>query len=227
MAHSPLVRCERRPTAELSTHERHALLTLAAEVAPRLPPAYLLQRFARYEQVWIARRAERVAGFLLVHELNTPETALVYIGPAFSRGGAYAYAFGALVGERLRAAEPFLIAMEVENASVWRMLARLVPSHLFPRTDATAYTAATLRRLARAALARVPHVIDFDAESMTSAIPVAAASDAGVTRYKVLLVSCDGSLETRASLARELRRGLKSLRAGSASSRGAWESYDG
>ena len=227
MALFPLLRCERRPTAELSTKERDALLALASEVAPGLPSAYLLQRFARYEQVWIARRAERVAGFLLVHELTTPETALVYIGPAFSSGGAYAHAFAALVRERLRASEPFLIAMEVENPSVWRMLARIVPSHLFPRADVTTHQAAVLRRLARAALARVPHVIDFDPVSMTSAIPVASASSSAVTRYKVLLVSCDGSLEARASIARELTRGLSSLRAGRTCSAGAWERSDG
>lgn len=227
MALSALLRCERRPTAELSTHERQELLALAAEVAPGLPASYLLQRFARYEQVWIAHRAGRVAGFMLVQELATPEAALVYIGPAFSRGGAYAYAFGALVRERLRAAEPLLIAMEVENVSVWRMLARLVPSHLFPRANAAAHTAAALRHLARAALARVPHVIDFDPDSMTSAIPVASASDTAATRYKVLLVWCDGSLRARASIARELTQGLRSLRAGPAFRPGARETYDG
>jgi hypothetical protein len=59
----------------------------------------------------------------------------------------------------------------------------------------------------------VPHVFDFDPHSMTSAVVPASSLRGAATRYAVLLVPCDGSLSERADVARELRRGLRTLRA--------------
>jgi hypothetical protein len=223
----PAVRCERHLSARLSARERHALLTMASRVAPGLDLASLLQRLARYEQVWIARREGQVAAFLLVQELATPEATLLYIGPAFSCDGAYAYAFAALVGERLCVAQPVLIAMEVENPSVQRMLERLVPSHVFPRAAASPQETASLRALASRALARLPHVIDFDPDSMTSAIVGPTDEAETAARYQVLLVSCAGDLQARAGLGRELARGLKGLSARARHVPSACETRDG
>lgn len=210
MSALPYVRCERRLTASLAISERQELLAFALSVAPGLDRAFLLPRFGRYEQAFIARRGRDIAAFLLVQEYATAEAALVYIGPAFSRAGAYAYAFAALLRERLTRAEPFVIAMEVENPSVWRMLERLLPSHVFPRAETAPELPGALREQAARLLAHVSHVLDFDAASMTSAV---ASRSGASSRYAVLLVPCDGSLSVRASMARELGRGLRQLRA--------------
>jgi hypothetical protein len=210
-AHSYL-RCERRPTGALSVHERHELLSFAAELEPALDPAYLAPRLASYEEAWIVRRGQRVAGFLLLQTYATEEAELVYIGPAFSRGGAYAFAFAELLSALLSRAEPFVIAMEVENPSVWRMLERLLPSHVFPRAAAAAELPEARRAQAARLLMRVPHVVDFDPDSMTSAVANAPSVRGAAARYAVLLVPCDGSLRERASVARELRGGLRTLR---------------
>jgi hypothetical protein len=209
----PFLRCERRATAALSLHERNELLSLAAQLSPGLDLAYLRPRLASYEQVWIARCASRAAAFLLVQTYATSEAELVYIGPAFSRGGAYAFAFAELLGERLERAEPFMIAMEVENRSVWRMLERLLPSHVLPRVHEAARLPTAIRGQAARLLAQVPHMIDFDPHSMTSAVACPATEGGAAVRYAVLLIPCDGSLRERASIARELRRGLRTLRA--------------
>lgn len=208
MSALPYLRCERRPTTSLSIDERQELLAFALSVAPGLDRAFLLARFGRYEQAWIARRGREIAGFLLVQEYATPEALLVYIGPAFSRAGAYAYAFAGLLRERLARAQPFVIAMEVENPSVWRMLERLLPSHVFPRADSAPELPAALRDQAARLLAHVSHVLDFDPASMTSAM---ASRTGAHARYAVLLVPCDGGLPVRASMARELGRGLRQL----------------
>jgi hypothetical protein len=192
--------------------ERQELLSFAGERAPALDPAYLAARLASYEEAWIARRDRRVAGFLLLQTYATEEAALVYIGPAFSRGGAYAFAFAELLSELLARAEPFVIAMEVENPSVWRMLERLLPSHVFPRAAAARELPEAQRAQAARLLARVKHVVDFDPYSMTSAIASAPSPHGAAKRYAVLLVPCDGSLRERASVARELRSGLRTLR---------------
>jgi hypothetical protein len=205
-------------------HERHELLRFAAELAPALDPAYLAPRLASYEEAWIVRHGPHVAGFLLVQTYATEEAALIYIGPAFSRGGAYAFAFAELLSELLARAEPFVIAMEVENPSVWRMLERLLPSHVFPHAGAAAKLPEGLRAQATRLLERVPHVVDFDPQNMTSAVVSAPAAQGTATRYAVLLVPCDGSLSQRASIARELRLGLRTLRAPLAERR---ESRDG
>ena len=191
---------------DLPPAARDELLVLARTMsAADLDEAALLARIARYQEAHLGYEHGALVAAMLVDRVPTAHGTLVYLGPAFSRGGAYVRLFGALVTRALATEGAFAFAMEVENASVAHTLAEILPGQSYPRA---CETPAPVTACAAAMLACVDHVHDFDARSMTSAIDCPMRRGAFPARYRVFFVPCDGTLPERETLARDLGRGL-------------------
>jgi hypothetical protein len=198
-------------TASLGSPGRAELVELAEAVTASLCPGYLDPRWSTYPTVAIARQGGAVAGFFLLEERRTPHLALLYIGPAFSRGGAYIALFASVLGERLRRGEEFCVAMELESEACRQALARLLPSTSHPRPGEP--PTPSLRALARAFADHFEHIRDLDEATLSTGMSQPISGEEVPARYSLALVPCTGIYERRRTLARELEQGLVSLEA--------------
>jgi hypothetical protein len=112
---------------------------LAAFAEGKLPGAgaYVAGRLTVYDAVIFAANDERIAAFGLVQDFDIEGTRFVYLGPLFSRRGAYLRLFTWYVG-RLAAEgpdRPLYLAAEVQNPEVLLTLYTLFPHSAFPRIE--------------------------------------------------------------------------------------------
>src|SRR5690606_36102362 len=115
-------------TASLSFGSREDIASLASVTTNgKLAHDYLAASYARYPEVMLVRRRGPrgpLDACLFVSEHSSPDGRLAYLGPAFSRRGAYVRAFEEIVRSLCETEGPFALAMEVETAAVMRMLRR-------------------------------------------------------------------------------------------------------
>jgi hypothetical protein len=200
---------ERRTTRSLDVAERLRIFALASvATGSQSCMPWLEERLERYDEIYVTRSGDDVLGIILAEERATAHGTLVYLGPSFSRRGAYVHGFRRAVRAQVACEGPFAIAMEIENLSVLRTLRRLLPSFAYP--SARGVTPEPVREKARLLLSHVDHLVDFDPETMTSAV-VAPMTRMRAPRYVVGFVPCDGTFASRRALAGELERGVQSF----------------
>ncbi len=202
--------CTVVPTADVSEELTRELVSLAADaVGSSFDRGYVERRLSRYPSVAIARDLHGVAAFELL-DVRRRGMSLVYLGPLFSRRGAYVALFADCLRRFLDSGEPFCIGMEIENALVRDVLALLLPTCAHPRRGEPPSEIG--RALSRIFAAEFPHVKGLDELTMTTAIDEwSSGRSASLGRYQLALVPCIGDSGARERLRAELERGLESI----------------
>jgi hypothetical protein len=207
---------------------------LAAFAEGKLPGAgaYVTGRLRVYDAVIFATRDERIAAFELVQDFDVKRTRFVYLGPLFSRLGAYVRLFAWYVG-RLAAEDPgrpLYLAAEVQSPEVLLTLYTLFPHSAFPCIE-DGGAPPDVRGAAEALAERLDHLGALD--------PATLATRSGETLYvarpgwepvlgwlrqrgidpargdsQLVIVRAGASVGERAGFLRELSEGLESLRPG-------------
>ena len=195
--------------ANLSPELLRELFALAADAGgPSFDPAQLERRLARYPTVLVARDARGLAAFSFV-DVKSRGAHLVYLGPLFSRRGAYVSLFAAYLEQWLDGAERFCLGIEIANPLVRDVLALVLPTTAQPRRGEE--PSETLRSLARVfAVEFRHHVRGLDARSLTMLTDETPSERRDASRpCQLVLVPClDDSHE---SIRAELKRGLEAL----------------
>jgi hypothetical protein len=207
---------------------------LAAFAEGKLPGAgeYVASRLGAYDAVIVAANDDRIAAFELLQDFDVEGARFVYLGPLFSRRGAYLALFTWYV--RRLAAErpdrPLYLAAEVQSPEVLLTLHTLFPHSAFPRI-ADGGVPPDARGAAEALAERLDHIGALD--------PATLATRSGETLYaarpgqgpvmdwlgqrgidpargdsQLVIVRAGGSVGERALFFRELSEGLESLRPG-------------
>ncbi len=199
-------------THRLSVADRAELTGLARDVlGPSFDADYLARRWSAYPQVIMARDDEGLVAFELVDVRRVRGRALVYLGPLFSKRAAFVHLFAHVFERWLATQAPFCMGMEIESAKVLATLTRLLPESAVPRGDEP--PPAWARPVARLFAVSFPHVHGLDLATLTTANddPIGGALGGAPRRYRMALVTCDGSPEARERLGSELRRGLATM----------------
>ncbi len=201
--------CTVVPTADLSAELAFELFALAAEAAgPSFDRTDLERRLALYPSVAIVRDHLGLAAFALL-DVRRRGIELVYLGPLFSRRGAYVALFAGCIERWLDSGEPFCMGVEIENPLVRDVLSvLLLPTSAYPRPGDPA--SEVVRALARIFGAEFPHLAGLDDRTMTTAADGARRRGFASGRSQLALVPCT-SPAARQALRAELARGVESL----------------
>ncbi len=202
--------CVIASTSDLPPDVRRALFELAADATgPTFDPTYLERRLDTYPTIAIVRDAHGLAAFGLV-DVRRRDVHLVYLGPVFSKRGAYVLLFAHCLRTWLDSGEAFCIGAEIENPLVRGMLSLLLPTSAHPRVHEV--PSANARELARLFARELPHIVDFDERTMTTAITATPSGPRPLgARYHFAVVPCPGDGDARARIRAELERGLDTL----------------
>ena len=193
--------------------DKREMAAFAREVTPGLRADYIERRLETYSLVASAWRGERLRAFQLIDQRILPDLTLTYLGPAFSKVGAYVLIFASLVGTRIEAGNPFCFAVEFESQGAEGSLRRLLPRSAFPRAgDLGEGESASVRALARRFASTFDHIGSLDEERLWTRMtePMTPAS-ARNGHYQMMVVPCL-SAEERVRLVEDLAAGLESFR---------------
>jgi hypothetical protein len=203
------LRCRVVAVTDLTREQRRELVALAEEASGAgFEPRYVEERFERYPFVALGRDDFGLAAFELLDVRMHEGDELVYLGPLFSRRGAYVDLFAFCLERWIEADARFAFGMEIENPLVLDVLRLLLPRSARTRLDGPDDS---LRALARRFASSFPHLRDLDEDTMTTSIDERVSSRCGGARYRLAFVSCGGESTDRAALRAELDRGRDAL----------------
>jgi hypothetical protein len=230
-----------RPAAALAFSQHPLPLscpTLRAELAAFaeavLPGsgAYVESRLDVYDEAVVARSPDGVAACELIQAFDVDGAHFVYLGPLFSRRGAYFPLFAWYVGRLAESApdRPLYLAAEVQSPEVLLAFHALFPHSAFPRVE-DGGAPADAREAAEALAARLDHLGALE--------PGTLATRSGQTLYaprpgcepvlewlrargidpargdsQLVVLRAGASVWERAVFFLELAEGLEALRAG-------------
>jgi hypothetical protein len=200
-----------QPSSSLSTSTRSLLGLLARQATPGLDPTYLETRFDRYPIVATAWQAGELRAFLLLDERQSPGARLTYLGPLFSRGGAYLDLFAWILRARLALGIDCCLGMEFESDVAESALRRLLPTSAFP-TERDGHVPLGVAALAQAFAEAFPHIEGLDLARLRTAMNRPMVPGTRRTHYQMMLVPCAGLYARRRNILQELDAGMTSLR---------------
>ncbi len=126
-------------TDQLPGPVRQEAVALAAQVCERLDAqAYLSPRFERYPEALLWRDAQGLSAFMLVDSFVEDGDLHVYLGPLFSRGGAYLSLFDVFLKQLLQGCRNGAIHLlaEAQNPVIVRAFERLFPWNIEAESSA-------------------------------------------------------------------------------------------
>ena len=192
--------------------------------------AYCATRFDRYPSVlWSRDATGRLDAFLLYERFEEDGATFLYLGPLFSRGGAFLPMFVAEV-RRLLATErgPIHWLCEAQNPAIVHAFRALFPFDVHPRRTRLYVSLEARRTVARFAR-RIPHIGPVDYSTFTTAgseslfRPGTRSSlvrtirgrtvDLAGGRSLLLLASCGASRLARARIELGITLGVAALEA--------------
>jgi hypothetical protein len=195
----------------VGAHRKRALIDFALEVTPGLAETYVARRLESYRRVASAWRGERLLAYQLIDERHPPDLTLTYLGPAFSKGGAYILIFASLVSALADAGKAFCLGVEFESETAKTTLRRLLPRSAFPSaTDRT--TSAAVRAFAARLATSFDHIVGLDEVRLWTRMtePMTPSAE-HPGHYQMMVVPCVSS-EERVRLLQDLAAGLESFR---------------
>jgi hypothetical protein len=155
----------------LPLRRRELGLVLAAFAEDKLPGAgeYVADRLGVYDGVIVAAESKRIAAFELVQDFDVKGARFVYLGPLFSRLGAYLPLFTRYVSRLTAEAHgrPLYLATEVQNPEMLLVLHTLFPHSAFPRIEGGSVPA-DVRGAAEALAERLDHLGKLDRASLAT-----------------------------------------------------------
>ena len=197
-------------TCATTAGERALLVGLARDTSSGLDPRYVTRRFGRYPLLATAWSGGDLLAFQLFDERRADGVRLTYIGPVFSRQGAYIDLFAATLRTQLASGEPFCIGMELESADAERALRRLLPTTAYP-TTAGGSAPLGVATLARAFATAFDHITGLDEAHLRTEMKEPICPDGAPGHYQMMLVPCAGLYERRRAIWNELDAGIVSL----------------
>lgn len=192
---------------------RRALIMFARRQRPATDAGtYLDARWHRYSELRVACPRGEIEAFTLVQPFDAEGQHHLYVGPMFSRGGAYIELFCSMVYELLGRTDrrPFHIAVEIEHPAVLSAFNTLFPSSA--GTESRALSLCT-RRVALRFRDYVSHIGELDLCTLRTEIADPLFNDGSTTtpRAQLAIVSSDGSLRSCNALRAEIAFGLTAL----------------
>ncbi len=211
------------PLDAVPAPDKRAMVGLALEVTPGLGAPYVSRTLETYGFVASAWRGERLLAFLLFDQRSalfgggapenrtTPQLALTYLGPVFSKGGLCAFVFASLLRAHMGSSVPFCIGMEIECEKAERTLRRLLPRSAFP-VEGSGEVPPVVRALARTFAKSFDRSVVLDEERLWTQVKEPMASSSARRGYcQMMLVPCLAT-EARQRVLADLAGGLESLR---------------
>jgi hypothetical protein len=209
-------------------------LALAVFAEGKLPGAgeYVAGRLGVYDSVIVAANGAKIAAFELVQDFDAEGARFVYLGPLFSRHGAYlplyAWYFRAVAAEDPD--RPLYLAAEVENPEMLLIYCTLFPRSAFPRIE-DGGAPPDVRGAALALAERLDHLGTLDpatlatrsSETLYAARPGQEPMmdwlrqrgiDPARGDSQLVIIRAGAAVRDRAEFCRELSKGLESLQPG-------------